>query len=242
MAKTEAAPIYMLKRGGHLVPEMDVDAELLHRLPDAERIKVTLHTGRSPSRLRWYWAFLGRVIKATECAPTPEALHDVVKLHTGLVTPVMVKGFTVAIPKSISFSTMSEEEFSGFLDSAVKWIATTYGVTPEHAFDNQSSENPIGRRSSSQAADTAGTDHPSSPVPADLSLLTRYDAELKREVFKEDLASAHLAFKPNFAGQPTPIVNAARKILEAHKARIAGDYDAQQASEYVQGFIDEVAA
>lgn len=139
MAKTEAAPIYMLKRHGHLVPEMGVDAELLNRLSDTDRIKVMLHTGRSPSRLRWYWAFLGRVVKATECAPTPEALHDVVKLHTGLVTPVMVKGFTVAVPKSVSFSTMSEEEFSSFLDTAVKWIAETYGITPDEAFPDRNS-------------------------------------------------------------------------------------------------------
>lgn len=139
MAKSEAAPIYMLKRHGHLIPEMGVDAELLERLSGTDRIKVTLHTGRSPSRLRWYWAFLGRVIKATECAPTPEALHDVIKLHTGLVTPVMVKGFTVAVPKSVSFSTMSEEEFSGFLDTAVKWVAQTYGITPEDAFPETNS-------------------------------------------------------------------------------------------------------
>lgn len=134
MAKTEAAPIYMLKRHGHLIPEMGVDAELLERLSDTDRIKVSLHTGRSPAKLRWYWAFLGRVVKATECAPTSEALHDVVKLHTGLVTPVMVKGFTVAVPKSVSFSTMSEEEFSAFLEPAVKWIAQTYGVTPKDVF------------------------------------------------------------------------------------------------------------
>jgi len=134
MAKSEAAPIYMLKRNGHLVPEMGVDAELLSRLPETERIRVTLSTGRSPVKLRWYWAFLGRIVKATECAPTPESLHDVIKLHTGLVTPVMVKGFTVAVPKSVSFSTMSEEEFSSFLDTAIKWVAQTYGITPEDVF------------------------------------------------------------------------------------------------------------
>lgn len=146
MAKTEAAPIYMLKRNGNLIPEMGMDAELLDRLPNNERIKVTLHTGRSPTRLRWYWAFLGRVIKATDCAPTSEALHDVVKLHTGLVTPVLVKGFPVAVPKSVSFSSMAEEEFSEFLDAAVKWIAQTYGVTPEDTPDPVPTSSLVGSR------------------------------------------------------------------------------------------------
>jgi len=134
MAKNEMPAIYMLRRGDKLIAEMQMDRDLLERFSPHDRIKVTLHTGRSPSRLRWYWAFLGRVVKATECAPSPEALHDVVKLHTGLVTPVMVKGFTVAVPKSVSFSSMSEQEFEAFCDKAVKWIAETYGITPEDAF------------------------------------------------------------------------------------------------------------
>lgn len=134
MAKNEQPPLYMLRRGDKLIPEMQLDRELLQRFSEHDRIKVTLHTGRSPSRLRWYFAFLQKVIDATECAPSKEALHDVIKLHTGLVTPVMVKGFTVAVPKSVSFSSMGEEEFNEYLAKAVKWVSETYGITPEQAF------------------------------------------------------------------------------------------------------------
>lgn len=134
MAKNEQPPLYMLRRGDKLVAEMQMDRDLLQRFSEHDRIKVTLHTGRSPSRLRWYWAFVGRVVKATECAPSAEALHDVIKLHVGLVTPVMVKGFTVAVPKSVSFASMSEQEFEDFCNKAVKWLAETYGITPEQAF------------------------------------------------------------------------------------------------------------
>lgn len=111
-----------------------MDSELIQRFAPGERIKVTLHTGRSPSKLRWYWAYLGRIVKANECAPSPEALHDVIKLHTGFVTPVMVKGFAVAVPKSISFASMSEQEFNDFLSAATRWIEVTYGITPEQIF------------------------------------------------------------------------------------------------------------
>jgi len=135
MAKTEQPQIYVTRRGSSLVPEMLTDKDLIERLPAGTRIKVTVTEGRSPAKLRLYWAYLGRVVKACTCAPSPEALHDVVKLHTGFVTPVMVKGFTVAVPKSISFSSMSESEFDEFLHTAEKWLIETYGISISDAFE-----------------------------------------------------------------------------------------------------------
>ena len=137
MAKSEKPQIYVQRRGNHLVPEMQTDADLIQRLPLGQRIKVTVSEGRSPAKLRLYWSYLGRVVKACECAPSPEALHDVVKLHTGFVTPVLVKGFTVAVPKSISFASMSEAEFDDFLATAEKWILATYGISIKDAFSEQ---------------------------------------------------------------------------------------------------------
>lgn len=137
MAKNEQPPVYVLRRGDSLIGEMEADREWIRQQPNGERIKVTLHTGRSPSKLRFYWSFLGKVVKATACAPSAETLHDVVKLHTGFVTPVMVKGFTVAVPKSISFASMAETEFNIFLENAIEWIAQTYGITPEQAFSQE---------------------------------------------------------------------------------------------------------
>lgn len=134
MSKSEQPAIYVHRRGNVLAPEMELDAELIQRFRPGDRIKVSLATGRSPSKLRWYWAYLGRIVKANECAPSPEALHDVIKLHTGFVTPVMVKGFTVAVPKSISFSSMTEQEFDAFLSTATRWIEATYGITPAQVF------------------------------------------------------------------------------------------------------------
>jgi len=134
MAKTEQPPLYMIRRGDRLLPEMAADRELLDLYPEGERIKVSLHTGRSPAKLRWYWTFLNRIVSATSCAPSKEVLHDVVKLHTGFVVPVMVKGYTVAVPKSVSFASMSEQEFDAFLKTAIAWIAETYDITPEQAF------------------------------------------------------------------------------------------------------------
>lgn len=134
MAKNEHPPIYVLRRGDTLIGEMEADREWIRQQPHDQRIKVLMHGGRSPSKLRFYWSFLGKVVKATDCAPSTETLHDIVKLHTGFVVPIMVKGFPVAVPKSISFTSMSEEEFNAFLEKAIEWIAETYDVTPEMAF------------------------------------------------------------------------------------------------------------
>ena len=134
MSKSEQPPIYVLRRGSSLIPEMTTDKDLIERLPVGTRIKVMVTEGRSPAKLRLYWAYLGRVVKACQCAPSPEALHDVIKLHTGFVVPVMVKGFTVAVPKSISFAKMTESEFDDFLRTAEKWVIETYGVSIEDAF------------------------------------------------------------------------------------------------------------
>lgn len=137
MSKNEKPQIYVQRRGNSLIPEMEMDADLIQRIPPGQRVKITVTEGRSPAKLRLYWSYLGRVVKACHCAPSPEALHDVVKLHTGFVTPVLVKGFTVAVPKSISFASMSESEFDDFLRTAEKWLVETYGVSIADAFSEK---------------------------------------------------------------------------------------------------------
>lgn len=133
MAKksSEAPPIYVIRVGDKLVGEFQADRDRIAAMPAGERIKVELSTGRSPSRLRWYWQFLHAVVKATDAAPDAESLHSLVKLNTGYVTPVMVRGMPFVVPRSISFASMPEEEFIGFLQRAERFIAETYGITPD---------------------------------------------------------------------------------------------------------------
>lgn len=135
MAKSEAPPIFVHRQGDKLAGEMQLDRDAIARFASGDRIKITMHTGRSPARLRWYWAFLNEVVKATDCCPNAESLHEVVKLHTGFVTPVLVKGMTVMVPRSISFSSMSEDEFGDFLKRAEAFIANAYGITADQIGD-----------------------------------------------------------------------------------------------------------
>ena len=135
--KDETPPFYAIRLGNVLKPEFSFDLEALEQFPNGSRIKVTLSTGRSPKRLRWYWSFLKKVIDATEAAPDVESFHQVIKLSTGYTTPVMVRGFTVLVPRSISFSSMTEEDFATFCANAERFIAQNYGITPEDVFKGE---------------------------------------------------------------------------------------------------------
>ena len=75
---------------------------------------------------------LHEMVAATECALTPERLHEVIKLETGVVDLIRLpNGMTVAIPGSISFDKMAEPEFIAFLEAAQRWLAETYGWVSE---------------------------------------------------------------------------------------------------------------
>jgi len=135
--KSETPEFYCLRKGNRLEPEMAADLRMLESFPQNQRIKVTLSTGRSPSRLRWYWAFLGKVRDATDCSPNVESLHELIKLEIGYSTPVKIKGYNVLVPKSIAFGSMSEEDFAKFCFLAEEFIAKSFGITPEMVFEGE---------------------------------------------------------------------------------------------------------
>lgn len=129
MAKKTEKPIYaFVRRGNYLVPEMDMDARALDGIGQGERVKVEIKEFRNLDRHRAYWAMLHDVIDATDCALSPERLHDVVKLETGLIDLVALpNGMKVALPGSIAFDKISEAEFVAFFRKAEEWLSATYG-------------------------------------------------------------------------------------------------------------------
>ena len=132
--KSETPPIWVERKGAGLWPSMQLDADEIARLPMGEKIEVRLHSGRVPKRLRFYRSFLSRVVAATDCAPNADALHEAVKLGTGFVTPVMVKGYQINVPRSVAFDKMTETDFGDFLALAIKFISENYGLTPDDVF------------------------------------------------------------------------------------------------------------
>jgi hypothetical protein len=128
--KTEHPPIYCMRRGNMLIPEYAQDAEMIERFPHGQRIRIDLRTGRSPDKLRFYWKLLKSLVDATGCAANVEALHGAVKLDLGYANPIRLKtGMTILVPGSIAFDKMTEEDFSEFLEKAIEWMATNFGLT-----------------------------------------------------------------------------------------------------------------
>jgi hypothetical protein len=130
---SESPSIYCVRYGSNLVGEMAADRERIAEIKEGERVRVDVRTGRVPSRLRFYWAFLREVVKATGAAPHEKALHQIIKLRTGFTDDVIMGGYVIKVPSSVAFDAMDETTFSTFLNEALAFIAKEFGVTPEQA-------------------------------------------------------------------------------------------------------------
>lgn len=127
-------PIYgFVRKGNYLIPEMDMDLEALQGVQQGQRVIVDIKHGRNTGRHRAYWKVLHECVEATGCAPNISVLHNAVKLHTGLVEHVQLKGgITIAVPSSTAFEKLSEDEFIKYFIRAEEWLAFEYGfVMPE---------------------------------------------------------------------------------------------------------------
>lgn len=131
MSKKERPVYAFLRRGDHLVPELDMDRRALEGVAQGQRVKVEIKEFRSVPRLRAYWAMLNEVVAATECAASAERLHEAMKLELGIVDLVKVKNMTVAIPGSIAFDKMTEAEMAEYFNIAQRWLAEKYGYVPQ---------------------------------------------------------------------------------------------------------------
>ncbi|MGB3388990.1 MAG: hypothetical protein WBA88_13485 [Pseudaminobacter sp.] len=133
MAKRPEKPVFcFIRKGNVLAPEMSFDLRALDGVANGQRVKIEVKEFRNLGRHRAYWAMLQEVIDATDCALSAERLHEVLKLETGVVDLIRLPtGMTVAIPGSIAFDKMAEDEFVAFFAKAQQWLAETYGWVSE---------------------------------------------------------------------------------------------------------------
>jgi len=135
MAKKSERPQYAFQRiNDSLVPEMSFDLAALDGIAQGERVRIEIKQWRNSGRNRAYWSILSDVVAACGLTLTPEKLHEVLKLENGVIELVRLpSGMTVAIPGSISFEKMTEQEFVDFFRKAETWLAETYGWVREEA-------------------------------------------------------------------------------------------------------------
>lgn len=135
MAKRPERPAYAFQRiNNSLVPEMSFDLAALDGVAQGERVRIEIKQWRNSGRNRAYWSILSDVVAACGLTLTPEKLHEVLKLENGVIELIRLPtGMTVAIPGSISFEKMTEQEFVDFFRKAEAWLAETYGWVREVA-------------------------------------------------------------------------------------------------------------
>lgn len=114
------------RRGNSLVPSDFAADELLHSIPEGKEVMVTIRRPRSVMHQRWFFALLRIVCENTGHLWYDESdLLDALKRAVGYTEHCMdIDGSSYERPKSISFSTLSEDEFRIFKDKCLDVLAT----------------------------------------------------------------------------------------------------------------------
>lgn len=126
-------PVYMVRKGHSLVPQLDMDVEKIAPIPEGGVVKVDIHRERSNPRLRAYWKTLSECVKATGCAPHQNALHKSVLMGTGHTDEVKLDGgIIVHVPSSVAFDNMKDEdEMVAYFEAAKEYLARAHGFSGE---------------------------------------------------------------------------------------------------------------
>ena len=128
--------IPFIKRAGALIPYDDAAKAVLDKFGQGTVIWMDPKQPRNERHHRKYWALISLVWDNVdhEQYPSPEDLHDAIKISVGLRTRIHLPSGKLAYRAgSIAFSKMDQTEFSKFYDRVCDLIAKHFlpGVTSE---------------------------------------------------------------------------------------------------------------
>jgi hypothetical protein len=127
----ERRPVMLRRTRRGLEPVMPADAEALDAIDIGADVEVTIKRRRSLPQLRLYWSMLAHVVLATGDYPSPEHLHDAVKMALGYTTPIRtIEGGMIYVPDSVAIAAMDQTAFKGFFDATAMLLAERYGFDP----------------------------------------------------------------------------------------------------------------
>lgn len=108
------------RRGNALIPSDEQGRELLSAVRDGREVMVTFKPARNIRHHRLLFAMLKLIVERTNKFDSTENALIALKIACGLVDPFIDahSGKTFFVPRSISFASMPQNDFSAFFDRA----------------------------------------------------------------------------------------------------------------------------
>lgn len=110
---------------GTLKPVDQAGFDALMKFKNDEQLQVIFKRARNPRHHRLYWALMALIHPQQDTYTTIEQLSNAVKCAVGWCDKVeLTSGMIMAIPRSISFANMKQDEFDQFFEKVVQLVIT----------------------------------------------------------------------------------------------------------------------
>ena len=110
------------KRHGALVPYTEEGADALRRIKDGDILEVQFTRPRSQRHHKLFFAML-KIVQDNRDSGSIDELLDIIKIGVGHTNIILVPNIgLVAVPKSINFASMDQDQFNKFFNRAVDFI------------------------------------------------------------------------------------------------------------------------
>jgi hypothetical protein len=113
-------PLYFRRTLAGLAATDEAGQAVLRKVPVGDVVACEIRRPRNGSQHRLYWVMCTAVAINHEQLQDAESVHQVLKMLTGLTDKIALKstGEIVQIPRSISFSKMSADEWDAYFERA----------------------------------------------------------------------------------------------------------------------------
>ncbi len=108
---------------GTLRPVDDKGREYVGKLRHGQQVEIEIKRARNPRQFRLYWGLVGLIFPQQSRYTTQEQLSNALKCSVGWCDEITLRdGRIMAVPKSMSFSNMKQDEFEPFFDRVIEVV------------------------------------------------------------------------------------------------------------------------
>lgn len=116
--------ILMEKRSNGLKPIDQDGIDALAKVKNGKILLVQARGTRNPKQHRLFWKLMDIIHEHQDRYATREQVSDAIKIAVGYYDELpLVNGQMTKIPKSISYGSMTQEEFTQFFDKVIELTA-----------------------------------------------------------------------------------------------------------------------